>query len=56
MRTYNVEDDEIEVINDLRKIPDQLRRVIMGAIHSTAERQDPPPADPKVVPLRIPRT
>ncbi len=55
MRTFNLEDAEIEVIKDLRKLSAHEQRVFTSAIHRSAEeREAPEPRNGKIVPLVIP--
>lgn len=56
MRVFNLEDKEIEVIKDLRKLSEHERRVFSNAIHRSAEDRDPPAfTGDKIVPLVLPK-
>lgn len=53
MKTFNLEEKEIEIVQDLRKLSEHERRVFANAIRRSATERDPatlPPSD-KIVPL-----
>jgi hypothetical protein len=56
VRTFNLDDAEIEFIQDLRKLGDLERRVFTNAIHRSAEDREPQFAkSSKIVPLVLPK-